>query len=210
MQATIKDITVDIEIIYKNNNNIYFRFKDNTLVVTCNRFVSNKYILDLIEKNEDSLYKMCIHSNKEVNNDKYFNYLGKKYTIVYDNVSKIPDFNDDMVMVKDSKTLDKFYKTECERIFTKEIYRIADYFKDIPKFSLRIRKMKTRWGVNNVTKRIITLNSELLKKEPHLLDYVIIHELCHFYEANHSSRFWAHVSEYYPDYKKARKELRQV
>ena len=70
--------------------------------------------------------------------------------------------------------------------------------------------MKTRWGVNNVTKRIITLNSELLKKEPHLLDYVIIHELCHFYEANHSSRFWAHVSEYYPDYKKARKELRQV
>ena len=210
MQATIKDITVDIEIIYKNNKNIYFRFKDNTLVVTCNRFVSNKYILDLISKNEDSLYKMCIHSNKEVNNDKYFNYLGKKYTIVYDNVSKIPDFNDDMVMVKDSKTLDKFYKMECERIFTKEIYRIAEYFKDIPKFSLKIRKMKTRWGVNNVTKRIITLNSELLKKEPHLLDYVIIHELCHFYEANHSSRFWGHVSEYYPDYKKARKELRQV
>ena len=210
MQVTIKDITVDIEIIYKNNKNIYFRFKDNTLVVTCNRFVSNRYILDLISKNEDSLYKMCIHSNKEVNNEKYFNYLGKKYTIVYDNVSKIPDFNDDMVMVKDSKTLDKFYKMECERIFTKEIYRIAEYFKDIPKFSLKIRKMKTRWGVNNVTKRIITLNSELLKKEPHLLDYVIIHELCHFYEANHSSRFWAHVSEYYPDYKKARKELRQV
>ena len=210
MKTTIKDITVDVEIIYKNNKNIYFRFKDNTLVVTCNRFVSNKYILDLINKNEDSLYKMCIHSNKEVNNDKYFNYLGNKYTIVYDGVSKVPDFNDNMVMVKDSKTLDKFYKNECERIFTKEIYRIADYFKDIPKFSLRIRKMKTRWGVNNVTKRIITLNSELLKKEPHLLDYVIIHELCHFYEANHSSRFWAHVSEYYPDYKKARKELRQV
>lgn len=41
-----------------------------------------------------------------------------------------------------------------------------------------------------------------------LLDYVIIHELCHFYEANHSSRFWDHVSEYYPKYKEARRRLR--
>ena len=210
MQVTLKDVEVNVDIIIKNNKNIYFRFKDNTLVVTCSRFVSKRYILDLIKKNEESLYKMYIRATKEENNDKYFNYLGNKYTIVYDNVSKKPNFDNDMVYIKDQKTLDKFFKSECERIFTSEIYRIADYFRDIPKFSLRIRKMKTRWGVNNITRKIITLNSELLKKEPHLLDYVIIHELCHFYEANHSANFWAHVSEYYPDYKKARKELREV
>ena len=69
--------------------------------------------------------------------------------------------------------------------------------------------MKTRWGVNNVTKRIITLNSELLKKDVTLIDYVIIHELCHFYEANHSNRFWMQVEKRYPYYKLARKRLRE-
>ena len=68
--------------------------------------------------------------------------------------------------------------------------------------------MKTRWGVNNRTSKTITLNSELLKKEIDLLDYVIIHELCHFYEPNHSFKFWAHVEKYYPKYKEARKRLR--
>ena len=69
--------------------------------------------------------------------------------------------------------------------------------------------MTTRWGVNNLTKKTITLNSELLKKDLDLLDYVIIHELCHFYEANHSANFWAHVAEYYPHYKEARRRLKE-
>ena len=68
--------------------------------------------------------------------------------------------------------------------------------------------MTSRWGVNNVKKHIITLNSELIKKDISLIDYVIIHELCHFYEGNHSERFWHQVSLRYPNYKEARKRLR--
>ena len=45
--------------------------------------------------------------------------------------------------------------------------------------------MKTRWGVCNYGKNIVTLNTELLKKDLTLLDYVIIHELCHFYYHDH-------------------------
>lgn len=208
MQVAIKDIVVDVAIIYKNNKNIYFRFNDKNLVVTCNRFVTQNQIKDLIKKNEESLYKMYKRTLKEVESDLYFNYLGNKYTIVYDNESKNPYFDGDMIFTKDEKTLNKFYEKECLRIFESEVNRIIQYFDNIPKFSLKLRKMKTRWGVNNVTKKIITLNTELLKKKVHLLDYVIIHELCHFYEANHSKRFWEHVSRYYPKYKEARKELR--
>ena len=68
--------------------------------------------------------------------------------------------------------------------------------------------MSTRWGVNNVTKRTITLNTELLKKDVSLIDYVIVHELCHFYEQNHSKKFWLEVEKRYPEYKLARKILR--
>lgn len=208
MQVQLLDLIVDVEIIIKNNKNLYIRAKDGKLVVTCNRFTSKRTIEKVIKDNENSLYKMFVKSNKDDINDLFFNYLGRNYTIVYDGETKIPYFDNDMVFAKDKKVLDKFYDSEVKRIFEVELFRIAEYFNDIPKFSWRVRKMKTRWGVNNVTQAIITLNTELLKKEIHLLDYVIIHELCHFYEANHSERFWRHVSRYYPDYKKARKELR--
>ena len=50
--------------------------------------------------------------------------------------------------------------------------------------------------------------AELLKKDINLLDYVIIHELCHFFEPNHSKKFWNLVGLAYPDYKNARKALK--
>ena len=70
--------------------------------------------------------------------------------------------------------------------------------------------MKTRWGVCNRSNNTITLNSELLKKEITLLDYVIVHEMCHFKHPNHSKDFWNEVSKYYPYYKLARKKLKEV
>ena len=78
----------------------------------------------------------------------------------------------------------------------------------MPEFTLKFRKMKTRWGVCNTLKKTVTLNTELLKKEIPLLDYVIVHELCHFFEGNHSKNFWALVAQAYPNYKEARKKLR--
>ena len=127
---------------------------------------------------------------------------------MYNETIKKPYFDVDLLYVKNEKSLNKFYLEECKRIFESELNRILPYFTNIPKFTLKIRNMKTRWGVNNRGSKTITLNSELLKKDIDLLDYVIIHELCHFYEANHSSRFWAHVEKYYPKYKEARKRLR--
>ena len=81
---------------------------------------------------------------------------------------------------------------------------------NIPEFQLRIRKMKTRWGVCNYVKKTVTLNSELIKYERTIIDYVIIHEFSHFTHHNHGKEFWALVGTYYPEYKKARKELRET
>ena len=54
----------------------------------------------------------------------------------------------------------------------------------------------------------ITINTELITKDVHLIDYVIIHELSHFKHMNHSKEFWQYVEKVYPYYKKARKELK--
>lgn len=209
MQKVIDGDVVEVVIVRKQNKNIYLRFKeDKKLYATCNKWVTENKIEKLIDDNIEKITKMYQSITKTVYNDSFFNYLGKKYTICYNENIKTPYFDSDLIFVKNEKALNKFYQKECIRIFESEMNRILPYFKDIPKFTLKIRNMKTRWGVNNRGSKSITLNSELLKKDIDLLDYVIIHELCHFYEANHSSRFWAHVSKYYPKYKEARKRLR--
>lgn len=208
MQKIIAGEPVEVIIIRKNNKNIYLRFQeDGKLYATCNRFVSEKAISNLIDENIAKITKMYQEIKKQKNNDLYFNYLGKKYTICY--LKDVEThFDQDIIYCANQKKLIKFYNDETLRIFTSEINRIKPYFSNIPEFKLKIRKMKTRWGVCNRKDNIVTLNSELLKKDIDLLDYVIIHELCHFYEANHSEKFWQHVAKYYPKYKEARKRLR--
>ena len=200
---------VPLEIIRKKNKNIYFRFnEEGTLIVTCNRFVSEKELRNLIIQNEKSLLRMYEKYMKELEKAKQFYYLGKPYTLVYDENVKEVEIKENFIYARDSKKLEQWQKKECMKIFEERVNVLLRHFSNLPLFTLKIRKMKTRWGVNNVTKRIITLNSELLRKDVDLIDYVIIHELCHFYEANHSNKFWYQVSLRYPDYKMARKRLR--
>ncbi len=200
---------VPLEIIRKKNKNIYFRFNDEgILVITCNRFVSEKELRNLIVQNEKSLLRMYEKYMKELEKAKQFYYLGKPYTLVYDEKVKEVEIKENFIYARDSKKLEQWQKKECMKIFEERVNVLLRHFSNLPLFTLKIRKMKTRWGVNNVTKRIITLNSELLRKDVDLIDYVIIHELCHFYEANHSNKFWYQVSLRYPDYKMARKRLR--
>jgi hypothetical protein len=72
---------------------------------------------------------------------------------------------------------------------------------------LLISNARTRWGSCN-SKREVRLNWRLLQAPPHLINYVICHELAHLKEMNHSAKFWAVVASIYPDYKAAEKELK--
>ncbi len=66
---------------------------------------------------------------------------------------------------------------------------------------------KGKWGSCD-GKDNIMLNWRLFMLSPELIDYVIIHELCHTLEHNHSPKFWDNVAKLYPSYKTARKELK--
>ena len=125
---------------------------------------------------------------------------------------EIHQITEDHSYVNELLKLAKFQKRKEKKSISVIIpnYNYERFSRKIPYPNLKIRKMTTRWGVCNVISHNITLNLELMKRDISYLDYVIIHELCHFYEANHSARFWKHVSKYYPKYKEARKELREV
>lgn len=87
--------------------------------------------------------------------------------------------------------------------------RLAHYIPLIGRTPGRItvREQKTRWGSCS-SQHNLNFNWLLIMAPPEALDYVVIHELCHLYEFNHSPAFWARVARYQPEYAAWRQWLR--
>lgn len=209
MKFKLNDYIIEFEVIRKDNKNLYFRFDENCkLIITAPRFITDNEIKNLITKNSSSLLKMYEDALEKSIRNSLFWYLGKSYEVTFDNRVTDVKIEENTITCHDEESLNNFYKKECERVFNEEIEICKNCFSKLPDFSLRIRKMRTRWGVCNTRNKIITLNSELLKKDISLIDYVIIHEMAHFFEGNHGKKFWKIVGEAIPDYKERRKKLR--
>ena len=72
---------------------------------------------------------------------------------------------------------------------------------------ITLRHQKTRWGSCS-GKGNLNFNCLLMLAPESVRDYVVVHELCHLLEMNHSSRFWAQVERILPNYKESRRWLR--
>lgn len=75
----------------------------------------------------------------------------------------------------------------------------------VPKWS--IRRMKTKWGSCNRESRHIWFNTELAKKHPDCLEYILVHEMAHYLERNHGERFTKLMDGFLPDWRRRRDQL---
>lgn len=208
MQVEIENKIYDVEIIKKNNRNTYVRVKNGKIVVTTNYLTTNNSILKLIMDNKDSIIHMINKDSKKQEESENFYYFGKKYDVIY-GFSDI-EITLDKIYVYDKKSLDKYINKDIVDIFSDRLNYWYNIFEEnIPIPNLKIRKMTSRWGVCNIKNHNITLNYHLCKYDITCLDYVIVHELSHFIHPNHSGSFWNLVGKYYPEYKKARKMLKE-
>ena len=89
-----------------------------------------------------------------------------------------------------------------------QYYISSDFHRPMPEIT--IRKMKSRWGSCFYLKNKITFNFSLIFLPQELIDYVIIHELCHFIEPNHSARFYAEIEKRLPEYRLREKQLKET
>jgi predicted metal-dependent hydrolase len=107
---------------------------------------------------------------------------------------------------KFSTILDKIYK----EILSEYIINNLPFWSQkigVEYNNISIRKTKSRWGSCSQSGNL-SFSLYLAKAPIEVVDYVIIHELCHRLEMNHSSRFWGHVTEFCPGYKSYQKWLK--
>ncbi len=101
--------------------------------------------------------------------------------------------------------------TFCRALARREIHDRFNYWSDQIPFRpsrLTVRNQRTKWGSCS-TRGTISLNWRLIKCPAAIMDYIIIHELCHLQHFNHSRAFWETVKNYYPDVREAKKWIRE-
>lgn len=104
------------------------------------------------------------------------------------------------------RSLDLWYREQLRREIPAVIARWETTLQVVvPKWTMR--RMKTKWGSCNRETRHISFNVELAKKHPDFLEYVVVHEMIHYFERHHGDRFAALMDSHLPDWRSRREQL---
>ena len=218
----VDDLVVTIKY-RKNMKNIYLKVEKNAdVVVSAPPRTPNYLIKKLIRDNIDEIklrrnnILMNDYTMKQyVTGEKHI-IFGKEFVLEVKlgnkNVVKLSD--DKIILVIKDKDQDR------EQIVTsylrKVLYNKALEFSNkyekimgVHAEQLRIKKMKTRWGTCNIEAKRIWINYELIKYPIECLEHIVVHELTHLLETNHTPRFYALLGKYYPNFRENDKLIKE-
>jgi len=220
---------IEFEVIYSKRRSLGISvLPDSSVIVRVPYLTSFKTITRIVHQKAGWIIKHRDHYKEREKNKLYGLYVtgethlfrGKEAILKIEKSNKsYIRFNESTITMGLEKTDDtltikrllyKGYKNEALTIFPEILSKVlikyeAQMFKPT---GLVIRSMKRRWGSCS-NKGIITLSTELIKLPDILIEYVIIHELCHLKHHNHGAGYYSLLSELFPDWKMARKELRK-
>lgn len=110
---------------------------------------------------------------------------------------------------KRRECLDRWYREQLRLVIPDLIARWeAKLDVSVPKWTLR--RMKTKWGSCNRETRHLWFNVELAKKHPDCLEYIVVHEMTHYFERNHGERFTKLMDKHLPDWRGRRDQLNEA
>jgi predicted metal-dependent hydrolase len=161
-----------------------------------------KWIFQKIKEqdNPDASIKVPIYQNNST-----LPYLGKNYRLrIIDHNSNLLSFsNDEFIIYTNRRNVKRIYEQWLSDIAYPIIGPIISKYSKLLNVSpkkILLKKLKSRWG-SATHSNIINLNIHLLKAPPDVIEYVVLHELSHLIERNHSKQFWKIVSDNMSDYK---------
>jgi len=214
----------NIKIIRTNRRKtISIQIDAGMVQITVPNVLSDKTIQDIINSKKAWIHeKLQLQSHitparsKEYVDAEAFSYLGKKYRL------KLTKNSTDEAKLKRGQLListrndsseeyiknqiTQWYWNHAEQHLKDKTRRYAEIVRVSPK-RVSLKNYKARWGSCTITNDII-YNWKIIIAPHRIVDYVVVHELCHIHEHNHSSSFWKLVGKVIPDYKDCREWLK--
>ena len=221
---------ISYEIIRKPVKNINIRVKPSGEVfVSCNENIDNKtiellmikranWLINTIEQFKVNLIEFTDANLKLVDGEEFLllgkvlrikNVEAEGFKVDYDNnYLYIYRPNQRGVKTKFNEWYSKFMMEKFTEMVDQSYVRFQKY--GIAKPTVIYKSMRTRWGTCNIDKKVITLNTQLLKVDPFLTEYVICHELTHLKYRNHNKDFYSFLTSIVPDWKQREKILNNI
>ena len=215
---------IEISIIKKRIKNIYIRVKRNgEVIVTAPYNCSDKRIEDFVNSKADWIIDKRTEALK--NNRAQIGQipdsimiLGKEYPVSYYRGSKNDIFFDGSVVhittkgeatpEITNKLKDKLYKKTTDIMIEKLLPIWSDKMNLYPS-EWKVMKMNSMWGNCRPESGKVHFSLNLASTPIEFIEYVIVHELAHLKEKNHSQRFWHLVEKYVPNYREIRKKYKR-
>ncbi len=124
---------------------------------------------------------------------------------------KIEYFKSRKKIVRPDNIVQGSYYTCSARAKKMIVGRVEYYnsFYNLKYNRISVKKQSTKWGSCS-RKKNLNFNYKLLFLPQEMADYVVVHELCHLQEMNHSKKFWDLVAKVFPNFKEIRKEMRGI
>ena len=205
---------MEYEIIRKKIKNVYMRVKNGKVIVTAPHRISQKEIEKLINEKSKWISKQLAKQEKLDSNEKNtLEIIGKTYPVVEHkscrNYIELENNEVNIYLSNDDERdalIKQLYRKCAQKQYITTIKKMVEKTGLEPE-SWRVRDIQSAWGTCSA-KKTITLSLNLVKKREEVIEYVVVHELCHLKHMNHSPEFWNLVSKYIPNYKEYRKELK--
>lgn len=193
---------INVVITYKRIKNIYFRAKGRILYVSAPRSVSIDYITNACSNIKKSLLDRLI-TDEDVGTD-FIYLLGEKRKLRY----ILDDDVKDAITYRNQSDLERKIKSLAVDIITDRV-RYYEKLMDIkPAYKVSIKKMTSRYGSNSRRTHSLSFSLTLIHYPISVIDAVVVHELAHHRQFNHSKAFYDEINKYYPQYKQEIKKLK--
>lgn len=218
-----KDKQVEIDIVKSKIKNVYIQIKDGKVIVKAPNRLSEKKIFDIVNSKKEWIYeKINKLKENEIKCGSKVYILGKPYVLkIYfikeaEEKIQISEGNLQIILPQsrnnknNNEIINELISSLYKKIAEKEVsmaMALVTRFVGIKPNKYRVKKLKTAWGSCTSNKNI-TINSELMKFDREVIQYVVLHEICHLKYMNHSNEFWNMVEKYMVNYKEIRKRLK--
>ncbi|MDD6771164.1 MAG: SprT family zinc-dependent metalloprotease [Inconstantimicrobium porci] len=220
MKVEYNKMKVEFELIRSRRKSISITMKyDGGIIVRCPLRMKNDDVIKFIQsksewimiKQQEIKEMQKAKVERTLENGSSLMFLGKEYPleIIINELYKktnITKTEDKIIITVDiydkekiKEELKKWYKVQCINVVTERIALYQKYFRDSPK-EIKVKEQKSRWASCTYDNRIL-FNWRCVMADINAVDYIVVHEMCHFEYKNHSKEFWNSVENIMPDYK---------